>query len=321
MKLEYSPLQSPYTRVYGKRRVSNQNNNNLNPKPKTKINTNKTITNFSLSNVVLTKPYTHARIHIVRRSGEPPKKINSNSKSKFIESTNNPTTLKHIKHNYKYSNLNKDTNNITNHPNNLNQTQQTPYTNKLVCKNNTNNTLNIKANTPNTKNLTTKACNHTNTNKGAHFKKIASKSLTIKTHTHKTYMTSTYKHTSTYSNKTPYSLNYTSIILSKQTKTSHKLKHQYIFTHRRKNINSKNTKTQTLAPPRTTTSKTINTKTNPYNKHIYQHLQKTLTYICTRTINQQKTNKINQIKLNTRSNKWNQKIYTNKSLKHKKEKR
>ena len=80
-----------------------------------------------------------------------------------------------------------------------------------------------------------------------------------------------------------YPLNYTPIILSKQTKASHKLKHQYIVTHKRKNINSKNIKTQTLAPTRTTTSNFINTISKPHitnNTPIYPHLQKTLTYIC-----------------------------------------
>ena len=56
-------------------------------------------------------------------------------------------------------------------------------------------------------------------------------------------MTSTYNHTSTYSTKTPYQLNYTHIILSKLAITSHKLKHQYIITHKRRNIKRINSKT------------------------------------------------------------------------------
>ena len=70
--------------------------------------------------------------------------------------------------------------------------------------------------------------------------------------------------------------------------------------HKRKNTNSKNIKTQTLAPTRTTTSNFINTKSKPYittNKPIYQHLQKTVTYICKKRNTQTKNTQ--NISLNT----------------------
>ena len=198
---EHLPLISPYTRVYGKRVVYDSTNNTLNMKP---IPIQKQ--NISLQTLA-------KQINTFKTTCT--KTLTLITNQRFTKLRPHTHMYIHNKHSHSYPHVAKYSQNPNkNNKNNNNKIQTRKHRNYKPIP------------------LKYIKHNHTNINNGAHFKKSTSKRLTIRTHTHKTSMTSTYKHTSTYSNKTPYPLNYTPIILSKDIVDTiqRKLNQRYIST-------------------------------------------------------------------------------------------